>query len=176
LTNTAPGGANFTEAVEEFQRGNYGSAAARGTLAMSEAALVAFAPAAGRAQQAAASSRAALQHPGSLPQQATQQSSLASTPVQITPRGGGLTQNSAPQIRAGTTQSDAITNLRSQGYVERSIAKPNGSTITVLSKDGKSYTFYSSTGGGNSNAPSGLPRGDVQLNGQTTSKITFDSF
>jgi RHS repeat-associated protein len=102
-----PGGANFTEAVEEFQRGNYGSAAARGTLAMSEAALVALAPAAGRAQQVAAPARASASRVSAEPPVLT--FSRSQTPA-ITANIEAAIANGAPTQLTRATQAEARAN------------------------------------------------------------------
>jgi filamentous hemagglutinin len=81
-----------------------------------------------------------------------------------------LTSRSATQIIVDMTQQEAIVNLQSQGF---SISYGGGGAVTMLSKDGVTYTFYgASTGGGVAGAPSGIPSASVTVSGQAT-KIRF---
>ncbi len=83
-----------------------------------------------------------------------------------------LTKNSATQIVVDMSQQDAIASLQAKGYATSYGGK---GAVTMLAKDGVTYTFYgASTGNGVAGAPKGVPSASVTLNGQAT-KLRFNS-
>lgn len=78
-------------------------------------------------------------------------------------------KNSSPNIQVGMSQAKAIENLALNGYT-KNIAK-NG-TIT-MTRENKTYSFYTSTGGGNPAINAGVPSGFVRVEGITTAKLRF---
>ncbi|MCE4079620.1 hypothetical protein [Pseudomonas nitroreducens] len=72
------------------------------------------------------------------------------------------TRNSPRNIQTDQSASEAIRNLEAEGY--KNTPSKDG-TVNVLTKDGKTYTFYSNS------KTTGLPSAELKINGNTRKDI-----
>lgn len=80
-----------------------------------------------------------------------------------------MTSNSATQIVTKTTAQEAIDALIANGYKVLTGSKG----VVVAEKGGKTYSFYTSTGGGNPLAASGMSSAQVTSSTRVRIKIRF---
>jgi hypothetical protein len=84
--------------------------------------------------------------------------------------GERATRNSANQLNVGLKQAEAVENLAANGYI-KTMSKDG--KVTIMTKGDKVYKFYpQSTGGGVSNAQSGVPSASVSLLNKQREPVT----